>query len=96
MARPFLVPPTSDRLVDRIRYWARARGMTLTRLGQSALGISSPSNARRPFDSRRRGISPHRYWRPADIDAICAVLDLSEDEVLTLHRLAARELGWRI
>jgi hypothetical protein len=96
MPRPLLVPPKSDRVVDRIRYWARARGMTLTQLGQSALGISSPSNARRPFDSRRRSTSPHRYWRPADIDAICAALDLSEDETGTMHRLAARELGWRI
>jgi hypothetical protein len=91
-----LVPPHSPRVVDRIRFWARAHEVTLTELGMVALGIKSRANARRKFDAQRNGKNPGRYWRPHEIDAIAVTLRLPETEIAELHRLAARELGWRV
>jgi hypothetical protein len=85
-----LVPPNSPRVVDRIRYWARANAVTLTELGMVALGARDRANARRPFSRERRN------WRPHEIDAICAALRLDKREVANMHRLAVREMGWRV
>lgn len=90
MVRPFLVLPQSNRVVDRIRFWAAAHSITLTDLGRIAFGHVHESNARRPFDVRRK------RWQPNEINAVAKALNLDNDERLRLHLFAARELGYEV
>lgn len=86
--RPFLVPPKLKTVQDRLRYYARAKGITLTQLTVAMTGTKYPQNGRRIFYAKR--------FNPKFIDRACLYLGLPEAERRLLHRLGANQDGWDV